>query len=459
MLPFVEAAFVLYIPVPLSSGSSAAVLSAFTPVVKLALLTGIGAALGVDASGIFIISIAPYTYRRRLEEIEAADLGPQRGLYLQPSAGTGVSVTTGILASAAASSPLVLAAVGGSGGGVAADAAAVMAATVLVVQTQMASGALAESVAAQPALVQGLGYSSSAQLVAQLALDGAPTVRAPGPPLLPPPTSSSSVGSNGSIGAAVGIVALIAVAAFFYRYFYAPWQAKRLLLSAHQCSSRPLSSSALEASAPPASSDFPATIKAACSSFGAESGNGTETGAADNINNIDVHSPELAEVQAHAEALVQAQAQLRVRADEVARSQALLGAQIVAREEAQAQAALQAQRLTQAMAAQALAASAAAPSLPGQVEGGAMFPAAVSAFAGPSDAMLRASLSNADFVMDPDVNGFLDAHGLVDVLGRKTSRAPLLVGSVAEMHALDGRRFLPLTVRKLAELGFIAPRV
>ena len=60
--------------------------------------------------------------------------------------------------------------------------------------------------------------------------------------------------------------------------------------------------------------------------------------------------------------------------------------------------------------------------------------------------------------MDADVSAFLDAHGLVDLLGAKTSRAPLLVAAVADVHAVDGRRFAPLAVRRLAVLGFVALR-
>jgi len=61
-------------------------------------------------------------------------------------------------------------------------------------------------------------------------------------------------------------------------------------------------------------------------------------------------------------------------------------------------------------------------------------------------------------VLDADVSGFLDAHGLVDVLGGCTKRAPLVVGSLAEVSAVDGRPFLPLVVRRLALLGFVAQR-
>ena len=79
-------------------------------------------------------------------------------------------------------------------------------------------------------------------------------------------------------------------------------------------------------------------------------------------------------------------------------------------------------------------------------------------FAGPSAEQLRSGLSDLDFVLDADVSAFLDAHGLVDVLGGKTSRAPLRVASLAEVCAADGRRVLPLATRRLALLGFGASR-
>ena len=84
------------------------------------------------------------------------------------------------------------------------------------------------------------------------------------------------------------------------------------------------------------------------------------------------------------------------------------------------------------------------------------FGAAVNGFAGPSEQALRGGLGDDELIMDPDVSGFLDANGLVDILGARTSRAPLRVLSLAEVRAEDGRRFLPVVVRRLAVLGFIA---
>ena len=197
-----QASFVLYVPVPIGGGGRGtdAVAASFTPAVKAALIAGMAQALGVDAAtGVFITSITPYTYRRR-----------RRSLYMEPSAGTGVSLSTGILASAAASSLLVKASLGSG----VADVSSVMSATIAVVQSQMASGALAAAIAAQPVVITGLGYTSSEQLVAQLALDGAPFARMP-----PPPGSSLSAPAlniallGGAVGGGVAAVILIALAA------------------------------------------------------------------------------------------------------------------------------------------------------------------------------------------------------------------------------------------------------
>lgn len=124
-------------------------------------------------------------------------------------------MSTGILASAAASSPLVRAALGSG----AADTSSIMAATIAVVKSQVASGALAAAVAAQPAVVTGLGYSSAAQLVAQLALDGAPIARAP--PAAPTSPGGASA-SSAIIGAVVGVLTLAVCGFAGCRFAYAP---------------------------------------------------------------------------------------------------------------------------------------------------------------------------------------------------------------------------------------------
>ena len=206
----------LYVPVSAASSGSAtaAALAAFTPQVIQALLAGIGAALGIDPAGIFIVEIVSYASRRRQRRLGAASVAEEdgtddpahdsgtrglagRGLYLPPSQGTGVSVVTGIFAAAAASSPLVRAAAGGgsgfgsggSGGTSAAEAAAIMNATVAVVMAQSANGGVAAAIAAQPAAVSGLNYSSPAQLVQQLVLDGVPAAVVAASPM---PSSAGS---------------------------------------------------------------------------------------------------------------------------------------------------------------------------------------------------------------------------------------------------------------------------
>jgi hypothetical protein len=449
VLAFVEAAFLLYVPVPLSSAgasNTAAAAAVFTPAVKAALLAGIAQALGVDVSGVFIASITPYSYRRR------------RSLYLQPSAGTGVTVSTGILASAAASSPLIMAALGGG----AADASAVMAATVTVVQAQMSSGALAAAVAAQPAIVSGLGYSSSAQLVAQLSLDGTPVARAPPAPA---PAPSAGSGASGGLVAAVIVVLLVVGAGVGYRFVFAPWRARLRALKEYQ-SRHPHLPLPMAASAPPATPWHSGTSAAQHEGLSADDPSAT------------IELPmTAAQVRAQEEALLRAEAQLRNTAEEVARSRAQLEAQERAQEQMHAQVLTKAQGLARAVAAQSAATASEArfsydsgPQIPGQVVHGMDAVAAADAaaagagvgleavFAGPSTAQLRGGLSDQDFVLDEDVNRFLDAHGLVDVLGHKTSRAPLLVGSLAEVCAAGGRRFVPLATRRLALLGFIASR-
>lgn len=458
MQPFVQAAFLLYVPVPVDGGP-AAVAAAFTPAVKAALLAGIAHALGIDVSGVFISSITPYTYRRR------------RSLYLQPSAGTGVTVSTGILASAAASSPLVMAAIGGG----AADASAVMAATVTVVQSQMASGALAAAVAAQPAIVSGLGYSSPTQLIAQLTLDGTPVERAP-----PPPAGPSSPGggaSGGAVGAVVAALLLAVCGLAGYRFVFMPWRARTGALEEYRRQHlHPHPHAHLRRSQLPKAPNSAAVAPRAAP----ERADSDDPAAAA----VELLTPAEAQAQVHekGKALANAEAQLRAQADEVERTRMQLEAQERAQAQAHSQVLAQAQGLALAVAAQSAVSSAhpaswgqaaSAPPAPwgqfatappaplGQVpDGSAAAVAALFAgsFAGPSAEQLRSGLSDLDFVLDADVSAFLDAHGLVDVLGGKTSRAPLRVTSLAEVCTADGRRFLPLATRRLALLGFVVSR-
>lgn len=422
----------LYVPLPLNAVGSAAVAAAFTPAVKAALLAGIAQALGIDVSGVFIASITPYTYRRR------------RSLYLQPSAGTGVSVSTGILASAAASSPLVMAALGGG----AADTIAVLAATVTVVKAQMSSGALAAAVAAQPAIVLGLGYSSSAQLVAQLSLDGTPAARAPP---VPAPLPSSGGGVNtGLVSAIVLLLLAVCGAAGYFFSRRARLRALKEYQSQHPHPPVTMTAAASQRA------DFLAPQPKVVAS--------NDPRAATNLPMT------AANVMVQKKALSRAEEELHATAEEIARARTQLEAQERAFEHRKAQVLTEAQDLERAVAAKSAAAMSeirhssevSAPPLPGQVAvagtGAGSGMGVESSFAGPSSAQLRSGLSNEDFVLDEDVNRFLDKHGLVDVLGQKTSCAPLLVDSLAEVCAEDGRRFVPLATRRLALLGFIASR-
>jgi hypothetical protein len=252
---FVEASFVLYVPVPLSAAGDV-VLSVFTPTVKAALLAGLGAALRIDPAGIFIVSITPYKYRRLIaggkdastksrsggstgsgeksgngdsdgsgngdgddgnsghsSDNSAVRPGALRSLFLQPSVGTGVSVVMGVDAKSASSSPLVHAAITGG----AADSAAVMNATISVILAQEASGAIAASVAAQPGLASGLGFSSPSQLAEQFLLGATPVARAPAPA---PATGAQSASSSVAVAAAVTVVILLSGGLLLaYRFF------------------------------------------------------------------------------------------------------------------------------------------------------------------------------------------------------------------------------------------------
>ena len=369
---------------------------------------------------------------------------------MQPSVGTGVTVSMGILASAAASSPLVMAAMGGG----AADASAVMAAAITVVQAQMSSGALAAAVAAQPAIVSGLGYSSSAQLVAQLSLDGTPVARVPPAPA---PVPGEGGGTNGGLVAAIVLGLLVVGGAAGYYFAFAPWRARMLALKEFQ-SRHPHLPLPVAASAPAASSQNETRHEGIAAD--------DPTSATD----LPMTAAQArAQVKAQEQALSRAEEQLRATAEEVARARAQLEARERAQEQMHAQVLAEAQCLAQTVAAQsALTAleaqfpyEASAPQLPGLVDHDAAAGTGVDAkafFAGPSSAQLRSGLSDEDFVLDEDVNRFLDAHGLIDVLGHKTSRAPLLVDSLAEVCIAGGRRFVPLATRRLAQLGFIASR-
>jgi hypothetical protein len=408
VLAFIAADFVLYVPTPLSSGSDA-VAAAFTPVVRAALLSGIAAALGVDASGIFIISITPYAYRRQ----RLLAFRP-RSLYLPPAAGTGVTISTGIYSSAAATSPLVRAAIGGG----TSDSASVMSAMIAVVQSQAASGAVAAAVAAQPAAVSGLGFSSPAQMAAQLSLGGTPVAKAPAAAATPSSGSGAAGGSTASIVAAVIVVLALVGAGAAYRFVYLPRS---------------------QVAQQPASPSAPSSLAAKAAHSDQEDAAGQ------------------AELQAQAAAVAAAQA--RVAADTAARAHAELHA--VAQAQAQAAAQLNASAQAHADKVAATHHASAPPMLPGQVHyatGPSLSAPAATSFAGPSEVALLSGLSDADFVLDSDVSGYLDAHGLIDVLGGKTSRAPLPVRSLAEVCAADGRVFSPRAVRRLAVLGFIAPQ-
>ena len=65
----------IYVPIPITGDSSAAVAALFSLQVTNALLAGIGSALAVDPLGLFVISVTPYTYRRRLLQGADADIG------------------------------------------------------------------------------------------------------------------------------------------------------------------------------------------------------------------------------------------------------------------------------------------------------------------------------------------------------------------------------------------------
>ena len=468
MQPFVQAVFLLYVPVPIpvggSSGGVDTLAIAFTPAVKAALLVGIAQALSIDTSGIFIASITTYSYRRR------------RSLYLPPSAGTGVSVTTGILASAAASSPLVRATLGSG----AADVSSVMTATVAVVQSQMASGAIAAAVAAQPVIVTGLGYSSSAQLVAQLALDGTPIARAP-PALAAPPNPGGGGAIGATIGAILAVLFLSVGGIAGYHFVFAPWRARTLARTSllKECAwqhARPQTQPHPQ-SLLPAAVVAPEGAPPGDAHIGLAKVDGNHTATVVDLPTslqTQAQAEVQAQVQAQGEALASAEAHLRARAQEVALARERLETQERAQSQARVQVLAQAQGLAYDVALQSAVlavasaaaalpqpeASAPAMTLPGQVvnNSAANEEQGTGGFVGPSAALLRSGLSDLDFVLNADVSQFLDAHGLVDVLGCRTSRAPLLVASLAEVCAADGRRFAPPATRRLALLGFVASR-